>query len=114
MAAQIKEANMDLSPAYIAGVAQYFPQAQITFDRFLVVKLLNEAMDRVRKSERAEHEDLKGHKYTFLKNPQNLSDTKRQELEVLNRYQYPRHLPTSLGTAFQILPEKAHRCNYGA
>jgi hypothetical protein len=32
----------------------------------------------------------------------------------LNRYQYPRHLPTSLGTAFQILLEKAHRCNYGA
>ena len=32
----------------------------------------------------------------------------------LNRYQYPRHLPTSLGTAVQILPDKAHRCNYGA
>lgn len=32
----------------------------------------------------------------------------------LNRYQYPRHLPTSLGTAAQIVPEKAHRCNYGA
>ena len=32
----------------------------------------------------------------------------------VNRYQYPRHLPTSLGTAAQIVPEKAHRCNYGA
>jgi len=31
----------------------------------------------------------------------------------LNRYQYPRHLPTSLGTAFQILPEISHCCNYG-
>ena len=31
----------------------------------------------------------------------------------LNRYQYPRHFPTSLGTAVQILPEKAHCCNYG-
>jgi len=36
------------------------------------------------------------------------------ERVTMNRYQYPRHLPTSLGTAFQILPEKAHRCNYGA
>jgi len=35
-------------------------------------------------------------------------------LAILNRYQYPRHLPTLLGTAFQILLEKAHRCNYGA
>jgi len=31
----------------------------------------------------------------------------------MNRYQYPRHLPTSLGTAFQILPEISHCCNYG-
>ena len=34
--------------------------------------------------------------------------------KAVNRYQYPRHLPTSLGTAVQILPEKAHCCNYGA
>ena len=32
---------------------------------------------------------------------------------VLNRYQYLRHFPTSLGTALQILPEKVHCCNYG-
>jgi hypothetical protein len=35
-------------------------------------------------------------------------------LLTLNRYQYPRHSPTSLGAAFQILLEKAHRFNYGA
>ena len=34
-------------------------------------------------------------------------------VQGVNRYQYPRHLPTSLGTAVQILPEKAHCCNYG-
>ncbi|KAF3977681.1 MAG: transposase [Methylococcales symbiont of Iophon sp. n. MRB-2018] len=37
----------------------------MTFDRFHVVKLFNEAMDTVRKQERKEHEQLKGHKYTF-------------------------------------------------
>jgi len=37
-----------------------------------------------------------------------------QRTRKVNRYQYPRQLPTSLGTAFQILPEKAHRCSYGA
>jgi transposase len=95
-AAQIEEVSMDLSPAYIAGVAEYFPKAQITFDRFHVVKLLNEAMDQVRKSERAQHEALKGHKYTFLKNPQNLSDAKRQELAILIEV-YP-----SLGEAYRL------------
>jgi len=45
---------MDLSPSFIAGATTYFPDAEITFDRFHVVKLLNEAMDTVRKDERKE------------------------------------------------------------
>jgi transposase len=51
---------MDLSPAFIAGASAYFPAAEITFDRFHVVKLLNEAMDKVRQDERKEHDALKG------------------------------------------------------
>ena len=43
------ELNMALSPAFITGAAAYFPVAEITFDRFHEVKLLNEAMDKVRK-----------------------------------------------------------------
>ena len=70
---QVNELSMDLSPAFIAGAADSFPSAQITFDRFHVVKLLNEAMDKVR-MERKEHAALKGHKYTFLKDePKNRS-----------------------------------------
>jgi hypothetical protein len=34
-------------------------------------------------------------------------------IDSVNRYQYLRHFPTSLGTALQILPEKVHCCNYG-
>ena len=78
---QITQASIDLSPAFISGIRAQFPEAQITFDRFHVVKLLNEAMDTVRKQERKEHEQLKGHKYTFLKNK--LSDKKQLELENL-------------------------------
>jgi len=43
---QVGQISMDLSPSFIAGVAESFPAAQITFDRFHVVKLLNEAMNR--------------------------------------------------------------------
>ncbi|TXL17870.1 hypothetical protein BMR04_03455, partial [Methylococcaceae bacterium HT3] len=56
----------DLSPSFIAGAAEAFPSAEITFDRFHVVKLINEAMNQVRISERKEHDTLKGHKYTFI------------------------------------------------
>ena len=84
---QITQISMDLSPAFIAGAAKSFPLAAITFDRFHVVKLLNEAMDKVRRVERIEHEALKGHKYTFLKNRQNLSDKQEKSLsEMIELY----------------------------
>jgi transposase len=95
-AEQIEQLSMDLSPAFIAGAAKYFGQAQITFDRFHVVKLLNEAMDKVRKDERREHDKLKGHKYTFLKNKANLSPAKQVALEDLITL-YP-----TLGDAYRL------------
>ena len=75
--------SMDMSPSFISGVIEHFPKAEIHFDRFHVVKLLNEAMDKVRQTERKEHEELKGHKYTFLKNRDNLSDSKQKALSEL-------------------------------
>ncbi len=80
---QVKHASMDMSPSFISGVNEYFPEAEIHFDRFHVVKLLNEAMDEVRKLERKEHDALKGHKYTFLKNKENLSDKQKDDLSNL-------------------------------
>ena len=50
-----EEFSIDLSPAFIAGTGDNFPNAAITFDRFHVKKLLNNTMDEVRKSERKEH-----------------------------------------------------------
>jgi transposase len=86
---QIEQISMDLSPSFIAGAGESFPEAQITFDRFHVVKL-------VRMMERKEHDALKGHKYTFLKNRHNLSDKKQQELAELITL-YPR-----LGEAYRL------------
>ena len=95
-AEQIQQVSMDLSPAFIAGVKDAFPCAQITFDRFHIVKLLNQAMDAVRKAERKEHDALKGHKYIFLRNPQSLSETQQQQLTSMIRL-YP-----TLGEAYRL------------
>lgn len=62
-----------MSPAYIAGVEQYLPDAQMTFDQFHLVKLLNEAVDQVRREEQREHPELKKTRYVWLKNPWNHS-----------------------------------------
>lgn len=79
-AQQIAEVSMDLSPAFISGVQKTFTNASITFDRFHVVKLLNEAMSAVHRSERQAHAELKGHKYTFVRNRNTLSDKQEESL----------------------------------
>jgi transposase len=75
---QIKQACIDMSPAFIAGISKSFPNAEITFDRFHTVKIINEAMDKVRKLERAEFAMLKGHKYTFLKHDKDLNEKAKE------------------------------------
>ena len=43
-----------MSAAYTKGVTEILPQAQISFDRFHVIALANEAMDAVRREEMRE------------------------------------------------------------
>lgn len=80
---KIKYVCIDFSPSFIPGVSEEFPGAQIHFDKFHLIQMLNKAMDEVRRLERKEHDELKGHKYTFLKNKANLSSKKQGELAEL-------------------------------
>lgn len=93
---EVEHASMDMSPSFISGVMKYFSGAEIHFDRFHVVKLLNEAMNKVRQLERKEHDELKGHKYIFLKNPEDLSGKKREALSKMIKL-----FPT-LGEAYRL------------
>ena len=42
-----------MSPAFIKGVKDNLPNAKITFDKFHILKMINEAVDAVRKEELA-------------------------------------------------------------
>jgi len=48
---QIEHVCQDMSAAFVKGVSQALPEAQISFDRFHVVAMANEAMDEVRREE---------------------------------------------------------------
>ena len=80
----IAEVCIDMSPAFIAGTAESLPSAQITFDKFHVVKLINEAVDAVRRAEQKSHAELKKSRYLWLKNPRNLSQRQRAQLDNLS------------------------------
>lgn len=80
---KVQELCMDMSPAFIKGAAEHFPQASVTFDKFHVIKTANEAVDEVRRTERKSCADLKDTRYLWLKNEQNLSKEQKQLLDKL-------------------------------
>lgn len=79
----VQRVSMDMSPSFISGINEHFKTATIHFDKFHVIKLLNEAMDKVRQLERKEHDELKGYKYLFLRNKDHLPTKQQQTLSEL-------------------------------
>ena len=71
--------SCDMSPAFIKGVHDNLPQAKITFDKFHILKLINEAVDQVRRAESKDNPLLKGTRFIFLKNEQNLTQAQRDK-----------------------------------
>jgi transposase len=66
--------------AFIAGVKANFPNALITFDKFHVIKLVNEAVDEVRRAEARHTHLIKGTRYLWLKNSENLDEEEKASI----------------------------------
>jgi transposase len=79
----ITDVSCDMSPAFIKGIEENLPNAQITFDKFHIIKTLNTAVDEVRRQEQTGHPELKNTRYIFLKNPKNLTRKQEDKLEDL-------------------------------
>ncbi|MCK5592417.1 MAG: ISL3 family transposase, partial [Candidatus Pacebacteria bacterium] len=81
---KIVDVSCDMSPAFIKGVSEYLSKAKITFDRFHIMKIINVAVDEVRRQESKEQDMLKGNRYIFLKNEKNLTQKQSQTREELS------------------------------
>jgi len=87
--ARIRLAVMDMWKPFRKATIAHAPQAAILYDKFHVLRQLNEAMDKVRKAEyqrltnRADRTYIKGQKYVLLSHRENLSPEKRQRLKTL-------------------------------
>jgi transposase len=57
---QIEEFCIDMSAAFRKGIAEAFPEAKITFDKFHIMKLIGEAVDAVRREEQKQRPELTG------------------------------------------------------
>jgi transposase len=87
---KVQAVAMDMWDPYIAATKAYIPDAKekIVFDRYHVMKCVVDAVDKVRKAEHAllqktGCEKLKGTKYLFLWNEENIPEYRREEFERL-------------------------------
>ena len=98
---------MDMWAAYANLVREHAPQAQILFDRFHVVKHLNEAVDAVRRElwrqlTSQEKVEVKGTRWLLLKNPWNLTNDQKERLSTLVRWNSPLVRAWYLKESFQL------------
>lgn len=80
----IRNVSCDMSPAFIKGTREYLPEAEITFDKFHILKIINEGVDQVRREEAKSNPLLKGTRYIFLKNDSNLTASQKANKEELS------------------------------
>ncbi|WP_335871508.1 ISL3 family transposase [Bacillus sp. 2205SS5-2] len=79
----VTQVCMDMSPAFIKGATDQFPDAAITFDKFHVIQAVNKAVDKVQRQERKSCVELKNTRYIWLKNEQNLTAKQKERLDRL-------------------------------
>jgi transposase len=94
---QIEAIAMDMSPAYVKGATEHFPQARIVFDKFHLMVLAGQALDEVRRElGRDGGSALKGALWSLRGNAWNLSEERQEQRKNLCR-QY-----TKLGRAMSL------------
>ncbi len=88
--AQVRAVAMDMWDPYVAATQACVPEAddKIVFDKFHVLRTVNEAVDKVRRQEHkvlqaGGDERLKGTKHLWLTNEENLPEWRRTEFEAV-------------------------------
>lgn len=91
---KIEAFAMDMWRGYTKAVLERIPGAdgKIIYDRFHIMKEVNEALDVIRKAEnrkllKEDNEALKGSKYLWLSNRENVRPSRRREFAALRRMQ---------------------------
>lgn len=81
----ILEVVCDMSPSFLAGLKEEFPEAETTVDWFHVVQLFTNAVDAVRRNEAKKRKLPKGIRWAVLKNAEsNLTASQAKALQELN------------------------------
>ncbi len=108
-ASRIKEVCVDMSGAFIKGVTENLTEAEITFDKFHVMKLIGDAVDHVRRAESKARPELKRSRYLWLRNEANLTVEQSAQLGSLAKTNLKTARAYHLRLAFQDIYKERSR-----
>ena len=100
-AENIQAVCVDMSASYRAGVETHLPWAEITFDEFHVIQLVNQAVDTVRRQELKSNSALKRSRYLWLKDKHAWSDRQILQFDDLKRLNLKTHRAFQLKEALR-------------
>ena len=109
--AKIQAVAMDMSAAYWAAVAENLPDAAVVFDRFHIVKLVNEKLDDLRRQMVSEaiglmKKTVKGIRYLLLMRRENVQEGQLPRLDEALKHNEPLFLGYLLKEALGLLWEQ--------
>ena len=92
--AKIRAVATDMSAAYWSAVLEHLPDAALVFDKFHIIKLMNERLDDLRRQMVREAEGplklrIKGTRFLLLRNPENLQKDQIPKLDEALRLNEP-------------------------
>jgi len=76
----IRTVCCDFSKPFLSGLNRHFPNADIVYDRFHLVKMANDAMDKIRAKNQMNGQRHKWIRFTLMRNRKNLSDDDKQKI----------------------------------
>ena len=104
----IEVVTCDMNMGFTTGIKKAFKNAKIVYDKFHVIKIINEALDDVRKEELKKEPELKKTKYMWLKNKKNLKENQKNNLEKMCK----KNLKTAKGYRLKLAFQDIYNTNY--
>jgi transposase len=106
-ARRLRGIAIDMSAAYAKAIKLHLPRVEIIFDRFHVTKLLTDALDKIRRSEYARHNNkgqrvLKGQRFLLLRNFSDLDPAQQNHLKQLLEINRPLAVAHSMKEQFRL------------
>lgn len=84
----VETVSLDMWKAFLTSTQEVFPKAKKVHDRFHLIKYLNDAIDKVRRREVKQHEELKNSRFALLKNKAKLTDKQNITFEHIMAANY--------------------------